>query len=95
MTNAKFVDVTQHTSFMTFEQDQEKSKIRTPQTAKIFGRCWAVFPPDGGKLDFGRRVTINGKVARLGERVSPIDDVVKVNGKVVRAQLPKVDDHCH
>ena len=36
-----------------------------------------------------KKVTVNGKTARLGERVSPLEDIVKVSGKVVRAQMPK------
>ena len=35
LTNAKFVDVTQHTSFMTSEQDKENPKLERPKLQKF------------------------------------------------------------
>ncbi len=90
MTNAKFVDVTQHTSFMTFEQEPENPKLERPKLQKFLADAGLCSRRMGESWIKEAKVTINGKVARLGERVSPLDDVVKVNGKVVRAQLPKL-----
>ena len=75
---------------MTYEQDQENSKLQRPKLQKFLADAGLCSRRTGESWIQEKRVTINGKVARLGERVSPLDDVVKVNGKVVRAQLPKV-----
>ena len=75
---------------MTYEQDQENSKLQRPKLQKFLADAGLCSRRTGESWIQEKRVTINGKVALLGERVSPLDDVVKVNGKVVRAQLPKV-----
>ena len=75
---------------MTYEQDQENSKLQRPKLQKFLADAGLCSRRTGESWIQEKRVTINGKVARLGERVSPLDDIVKVNGKVVRAQLPKV-----
>ena len=93
MTYAKFVDVTQHTSFMTFEQHQENPKLERPKLQKFLADAGLCSRRMGENWIEEGRVTINGSIARLGERVSPMEDVVKVNGKVVRAQPPET--HCN
>ena len=75
---------------MTYEQDQENSKLQRPKLQKFLADAGLCSRRTGESWIQEKRVTINGKVALLGERVSPLDDVVKVNGKVVRAQLSKV-----
>ena len=74
---------------MTDEQDQENSQLQRPKLQKFLADAGLCSRRMGESWIREDRVTINGKVARLGERVSPLEDVVKVNGKVVRAQLPK------
>ena len=75
---------------MTYEQDREKSELQRPKLQKFLADAGLCSRRMGENWIQEKRVTINGEIARLGERVSPYEDVVKVNGKVVRAQLPKL-----
>ena len=90
LTNARFVDVKQHASFMTIQDTSQNSPLERPKLQKFLADAGLCSRRMGEKWIQDERVTINGKVARLGERVSPMEDVVKVNGKVVRAQLPRL-----
>ncbi len=90
LTNAKFVDVKQHTSFMTIQGTSENSPLERPKLQKFLADAGLCSRRKGENWILEERVTINGKVARLGERVSTLDDVVKVNGKVVHFQFPKL-----
>ena len=75
---------------MTSEQDKENPKLERPKLQKFLANAGLCSRRMGESWILEEKVTINGKIARLGERVSPLDDVVKVNGKVVRAHLPKL-----
>lgn len=75
---------------MTPEQEQENTKLERPKLQKFLADAGLCSRRMGEDWIRDERVTINGKVASLGERVSPLDDVVKVNGRLVRAQLPKL-----
>ena len=89
MTNAKFVDVKQHTSFMTSQDSSKNSPLERPKLQKFLADAGLCSRRMGESWIQDEKVTVNGKTARLGERVSPLEDIVKVSGKVVRAQMPK------
>ena len=89
MTNAKFVDVKQHTSFMTSQNSSQNPQLERPKLQKFLADSGLCSRRLGESWIQEEKVTINGKIARLGERVSPLEDIVKVSGKVVRPYMPK------
>jgi len=74
---------------MTSDQHQENPTLERPKLQKFLADAGLCSRRMGENWIEEGRVTINGSIARLGERVSPMEDTIKLNGKVVRTQPPK------
>ena len=88
LTNAKFEDVKQHTSFMTKKSSYQNPNLDKPKLQKFLADVGLCSRRMGEVWIKEAKVTVNGKVANLGMRVSPHEDTVKVNGKIVRVKAP-------
>ena len=71
---------------MTSDQDQKNPTLERPKLQKFLADAGLCSRRIGENWIQEGRVTINGNIARLGARVSPMEDTIKLNGKVVRAQ---------
>jgi 23S rRNA pseudouridine2605 synthase len=82
------MDLKQHTSFMTTKRSSQNSNQDKPKLQKFLADVGLCSRRMGESWIKDEKVTVNGKVANLGMRVSPFDDTIKVNGKVVRSKVP-------
>ena len=51
---------------------------------KLLSACGLASPPNGGAVDRGGRVTVNGTKARLGDKADLDRDRIEVDGRPVR-----------
>jgi 23S rRNA pseudouridine2605 synthase len=64
---------------------ENQGKSTKPKLQKFLADCGICSRRKGEEMISNAEVTVNGDIARLGARIDPNEDIVKVNGKRIQA----------
>ena len=65
--------------------NKENSEANQAKITKVLADCGICSRRKGEEMISNSEVTVNGDIARLGARIDPNQDIVKVNGKRIQA----------